>query len=416
MANSFSKDKMATLFEETAETTSLNLTLSKDLETYDMSDMSDKGRTTSSDGSGADIEWIPQEYRFNVQDGIESTSGDFQDLIDRNIPVRRNKVKRILTQIKTKDLRDPMRLERAKKGMAKDIANAVDVVAYNTMRDRANMAVSLTGDFSYEDAILAESKMLNNGLGRYDKKLCLSIPHYNKVAQALQTASREVAVSDALSRAQVPNLSTFSTMRAEYTSKLAGNASTGLAVNGAQSFTVSTYDASGDFYLDNRQMSLAVTGSTPTTMPVGTKFTIADVFEVNPESRTENEELRTFTVVATGTGSVTISPAIVASGPYQNCSAEASNTAAITILNVADNAASLFYTPESTFLVPGYLPVAQNAGGVETFDGVTDNGLPMRMTFWWDPHGEALNIKTLIFFDVAVVHPEQVGVILDKQV
>ena len=273
MANSFSKDKMATLFEETADTTSLNLTLSKDLDTYDMSDISDKGRTTDSDGSGADIEWIPQEYRFTVQDGIESTSGDFQDLIDRNIPVRRNKAKRILTQIKTKDLRDPMRLERAKKGMAKDIANAVDVVAYDTMRDRANMAVSLTGDFSYEDAILAESKMLNNGLGRYDKKLCLSIPHYNKVAQALQTASREVAVSDALSRAQVPNLSTFSTMRAEYTSKLAGNTSTGLAVNGAQSFTVSTYDASGDFYLDNRQMTLAVTGSTPTTMPVGTKFT-----------------------------------------------------------------------------------------------------------------------------------------------
>jgi len=416
MANTFSKDKMATLFEETAATTSLNLTLSKSLDTYDMSEASDKGRTDDAAGSGADTEWIPQEYRFTVQDGIESTSGDFQDLIDRNIPVRRNKAKRILTQIKTKDLRDPMRLERAKKGMAKDIANAVDLTAYETMRNRANMTLALTGDFSYDDAILAESKMLNQGLGRYDKKLCLSIPHYNKVAQALQTANRDVAVEGALRNAMVGNLSTFDTMRAEYISSLTANATTGLTVNGAQSHTVSTYDGSGDFYLDNRQMTLSITGATTTNFPAGTKFTIAGVNAVNPESRSDNGELQEFTVVTAGTGSAVISPAIIITGPYQNCTAEAGAAAAITILNIASNAPSLFYTPESTFLVPGYLPVEQAAGGVETFNGVTDNGLPMRMTMWWDPHGEALNIKTLIFFDVAVVHPEQVGIILDKQV
>ena len=248
MANEFSKDKMATLFEETAETTSLNLTLSKSLDTYDMEMDADKGRT--SDQNGADTVWIPQETRFTVSDGYESTAGSEQDIIDRNIPVRRNKAKHIFTRISTKDLRDPMRLERAKKGMAKDIAVAVDTTAYSTMRNRANMAVTLAGDFSYDDAILAESKMLNAGLGRYDKKLCLSIPHYNKVAKDLQTASRDVLVTDALSRAMVPNLSTFETMRAEYIDSLAANATGGLTINGNQSHTVSTYDASGDFYLD----------------------------------------------------------------------------------------------------------------------------------------------------------------------
>lgn len=416
MANEFSQDKMATLFEETAETTSLNLTLSKSLETYSMDDLADMGRTGDASGGGADVEWIPQEYRFTVQDGIESTASDFQDLIDRNIPVRRNKSKRILTQIKTKDLRDPMRLERAKRGMAKDIANAVDTIAYNTMRDRANMSLALTGDFSYDNAILAESKMLNQGLGRYDKKLCLSIPHYNKVAQALQTASRDVAVEGALRNAMVGNLSTFDTMRAEYISTLAGNATAGLTINGNQSHTVSTYDASNDFYLDNRQMTLAITGATVSNFPAGTKFTIAGVNAVNPESRTDNGELQEFTVITAGAGSAVVSPAIVVDGPYQNCTAQAANAAAVTIVNVADNAASLFYTPESTFVVPGVLPVANNAGGVTSFDGTTDNGLPMRMTMWWDPHAEALNIKTLIFFDIAVVHPEQVGVILDNQV
>ena len=415
MANTFSKDKMATLFEEMADTTSLNLTLSKDLDVYSMSDMADMGRTTDSAGSGADTEWIPQEYRFTVQDGYESTSGDIQDLIDRNIPVRRNKAKMIRSQIKTKDLRDPYRLERAKKGIAKDIANAVDTYAYQTMRNRANMTYAISGDISYDEMIQVESLMLNQGLGRYDKKLLASIPHYNKFAQALQTASRETAVSDALRKAKVGELSTFDVMRAEYIDTLAGNSTTGLTINGDQSHTVSTYDSSDEFYLDNRQMTLAITGATTANMPVGTKFTIAGVNALNPESRTDNGSLLTFTVVTAANGAPVVSPAIVTTGPYANATAQAADTAAITILNTTDNAASLFYTPESTVIVPGYLPVAQEAGGVNVFDGTTANGLPMRMTMWWDPEGEALNFKTVIFFDVAVIHPEMVGVVLDGQ-
>jgi len=414
MANSFSKDKMATLFEETAETTSLNLSLSKSLDTYDMDMDADKGRT--SDSNGADTVWIPQETRFTVTDGFASTAGNEQDIVDRNIPVRRNKAKHIFTRIGTKDLRDPMRLERAKKGMAKDIAIAVDTAAYETMRNRANMTLSLTGDFSYDDAILAESKMLNAGLGRYDKKLCLSIPHYNKVQKDLQPASRDVMVSDALTRAKVPPLSTFETMRAEYINNLAANGTTGLTINGDQSHTVSTYDASNEFYLDNRQMTLAITGATAANMPAGTKFTIAGVNALNPESKTDTGELQTFTVVNAVDAAPVISPAIVIDGPYANCTAQAATGVAVTIINIANNAASLFYTPESTFIVPGILPVAAEAGGVNTFNGVTDNGIPMRMTMWWDPHAEALNIKTVIYFDIAVVHPEQVGVILDVQV
>ena len=415
MANSFGKTKMATLFEEMTEQTSINMTLSKDLDVYGMSDIADMGRTDDVSNSGADVEWIPQETRFEVQDGYESTDADFQDIVDRNVPVRRNKSKRILTQIKTKDLRDPYRLERAKKAMAKQISTELDVVAYNTMRDRANMSLALAGDFSYDDAILAESKMLQAGLGAYDKKLLLSIPHYNKVAQALQTAGRDVLVEDALSRAKIPNLSTFDTMRADYNSILTGNATTGLTINGDQSHTVATYDASGEFYLDNRQMTLAITGATTGNFPAGTKFTVAGINKLHPETKTDTGELLEFTVVTAGSGSAVVSPAIVTTGPYANASDIANTGNAVTILNTTSDAASLFYTPESTFMVPGYLPVASEAGGVNTFDGQTENGLPMRMTMWWDPHGEALNVKTVVYFDVTVIHPEQVGVILANQ-
>lgn len=415
MANSFAKDKMHTLFGEVAETTSMNMTLSKDMDVYDMSDASDMGRTTESDGSGADIEYIPQEYRFTVQDGHVSSGSDFQNLTDRMIPVRLNKSKRILTQISTKDLRDPARMERVKKGMAKDIAYAVDTTLYQEMINKSSIVETSTTAFDYDLAIDAETTMLNRGLSSFDKKLFLSSTHYRNVAKDLANAPRDIRVDDALTRAKIPNLATFDTMRSDYLLTLAANATTGLAINGDQSHTVSTYDSSGDFYLDNRQMTLAITGATAGNLPVGTKFTIAGVNALNPTTRTDNGELQTFTVLSATTGSAVVSPAIVISGPYANCSAEAADTAAVTIMNIASSAPSLFYTPESTVIVPGRLPVAPEANNVNTIEAVTENGLPMRMTYEWDFHNEVLNCKTLIYFDTVVLHPEMLGCILDNQ-
>lgn len=416
MANTFAQDKMTTLFNEVAVSTSMNMTLSKDVDKYDMSDMANNGQTTASDGSGADIEYIPQEYRFTVQDGYVSSGSDFQDLTDRMIPVRRNKAKRILTQISTKDLRDPARLERVRKGMAKDIAYAVDTTLYQEMINRASIVEAITGDFSYDTAIDAENLMLNRGLSSYDKKLFLSNSHYRKAAKDIGTASRDVMVQDAVSRAKLPMLSTFDTMRSDYLLTLAANSTTGLTVNGDQSHTVSTYDSAGDFYLDNRQMTLNITGATAGNLPVGTKLTIAGVNALNPTTRTDNGELQTFTVLSAGTGTAVVSPAIVVSGPYANCSAQAANGAAVTVLNIAANAPSLFYTPESVVLVPGRLPVAPEANNINSIEAVTDNGLPMRMTYEWDFHNEVLNCKTLIYFDAVVLHPEMLGCVLDKQV
>jgi len=416
MANSFAKDKMHTLFGEVAETTSMNMTLSKDMDVYDMSDASDMGRTTESDGSGADIEYIPQEYRFTVQDGHVSSGSDFQNLTDRMIPVRRNKSKRILTQISTKDLRDPARLERARKGMAKDIAYAVDTTLYQEMINKSSIVETSATDFDYDLAIDAETTMLNRGLSAYDKKLFLSNTHYRKVAKELANASRDVRVDDALTRAKIPNLATFDTMRSDYLLTLAASTGTGLTVNGDQSHTVSTYDSAGNFYEDNRQMTLNITGVTAANFPVGTKFTIAGINALNPTTRTDNGELQTFTVLSSTTGSAVISPAIVTTGRYANCSDIANTGNAVTVLNIASNAPSLFYTPESTVIVPGRLPVAPEANNVNVIEAVTDNGLPMRMTYEWDFHNEVLNCKTLIYFDTVVLQPDMVGCILDNQV
>ena len=423
MANELAHDLMCTLWEEVAETTSMKMSLSKDLEVYNMGGDSNLDRATNAtdnanDAGGSDREYIPQEYRFETQDGIVSTDGDFQDIVDRMIPVNRGKSKRVLAFIDAKGLRDPQRRKKVMQGFARDIANAVDVTCYQTMINQSTMAVVNSGAFDYQRPIDAEVLMLNYGLGGYDKNLFLSNKDYGKVAKDLgqnQYYGKEGVPNDALTKATLPMLATFDTMRSDYLIKLAAPTPAALTINGAQEHTVSTYDAN-DFYLDNRSMNLLVNLSTATTMPVGTKFTIDGVNFIHPETRVDTGELLTLTVIATGAGSVKVQPAIVATGPYRNASAAAANSAAVTVLNIADSNPSLFYTPESTVLIPGRLPVPADSSNVTSIEATTEQGLPMRMTYRYDFHKERYEMKALIFFDVQVVYPNQLGMILSNQV
>ena len=418
MANELAHDLMCTLWEKTAETTGMKMALSRDLQTWNMGGDSSSDRaadsTDNSNTGGSDREYIPQEYRFEVQDGIASTDADFQDLQDRMIPINRGKSKRVLATIDAKGLRDPQRRAKVAQGFARDIANAIDLLCYQTMINSSTMVIQNTGAFGFQQGIDAEVLMLNYGLGAYDKKLFLSNKDYAQVAKDLGQASRETMVNDAWSRAQIPDLATFDTMRSDYLVNLPASSAAGVSINGAQEHTVATYDAN-DFYLDNRSMTMNMTGATTTNMPVGTKFTIDGVNFLHPETREDTGELLSFTVITASNGAPVVQPALVTTGPYRNASAVAADAAAVTVLNIASSNPTLFYTPESTVLVPGTLPVPSDGAGVTAVDATTEQGLPMRMTYWYDPHKEQFNMKALVFFDVQVVYPNQVGCILSNQ-
>lgn len=409
MANTFAQDKMATLFNQVAETTDINCTLSKDLNTYSMGDESGQ--------QNADVEYIPQEFRFETKDGIVSSDADFEDLTDRMIPIYRNRSKRILFTIGTKALRDSRLRENAAKGVARDIRNAIDTVAYQEMINRGALVQTVDSAFSWQDGVSAENLMYNRGLGGYMKKAFLSNTDYAGVAKELGAYQYADGITkDALMRAKVPDLATFDTMRSDYVLRLPANTTAGVTVNGAQSHTVATYaNVEETVYLDNREMTLNVNTGTITNMPIGTKFTIAGVNALNPETREDTGDLQTFTVLGGTASALTVSPAIIIAGPYRNCSAQAADTAAIVMLNAKISAPSLFYTPESTLIVPGNLPVPSDAGGVNSVEAVTEQGLPMRLTYWYDPHKEQFNCKALVFFDVVVKHPDMVLVSLAGQ-
>lgn len=417
MANSIAHDKMCTLWEEVAETTGMNMTLSKDLQTYNMSDMANKDQagnasnTNFGTGNG-DREYIPQDYRFIAKPGITTQESDFQDVIDRMIPVNRNLSFNIPATIQAKELQSPARITQIAKGFARDIANKIDTVCYQRMIEQSTMFISQGGAFSYQNAIDAEVKLLNRGLSAYQRKLFLSNKHYAAVAKDLAQASRDVLVTDALSRAKIPDLATFDTMRSDYLINVAGNTTSTLTVTADTQATVATYDAAG-FYKDNRSMTLPVTNATTVNMPVGTKFTIVGVNAVHPETRTDTGELLEFTVITAAAGAPVVQPAIVVTGPYQNATALAATGAVVTVLNKKTDAPSLFYTPESTVIVPGNIPVIGD--GVKVQSATTENGIPLTMVYWYDGHAMKYNMKAVVAFDVQVVYPHMLGMIMANQ-
>lgn len=111
------------------------------------------------------------------------------------------------------------------------------------------------------------------------------------------------------------------------------------AEGGGTAYLCNATVAQSGSYTSPNTMSLVVDTGTKT-VKKGDVFTIAGVNEVHPETKTSLGYLKQFTVLAdfTGAGTISISPALIASGPYQNASTAAANNATLTFVGAASTA------------------------------------------------------------------------------
>lgn len=104
--------------------------------------------------------------------------------------------------------------------------------------------------------------------------------------------------------------------------------------------------------------TITLTNSQTLTLQAGDPLTIANVFAVNPQNRQAygSNRLRSFTVVtavtaAAGTFAVTISPAIITGGQFQNVSVgTTSATATVTPFSIAGTTATAVVSPQNILL------------------------------------------------------------------
>lgn len=409
MANQLMKD-VHTLVDEVTQVYNTEAGYTKSLPVFGFGDV--EGQRYD------DVEYIPQEFRFTAGDGYKSKSdnSDVQNLVDRMIPIRRNKSFHIKTAITTKELRDPRLREMAVKGMSTRLKNEIDMYGLRKAMTAAQMIVTETGDITQATCSKAFNLMNKQGFSGESKNLFLSIDHYEALSDALALNQYHGGLpQNAYERSIIPNqISGFDkAFKLDYPFAWNAAAGTGITISGAsQALTVATFDASGN-YQDNRYMQLTVNSTTG--VQPGDKFTLVGVNGFNPDVNQDIGALKGFTVDSVVSATILRVNALIIDEPYKIASGTAADASAVTFLNKNASQPSLFHTSDAVKIIPGNLPVEPEGAGVQAVNTVTDQGLPMRFTYRYDFDEEELYLKAVCFFDVEPWKPEQIGMIITGQ-
>lgn len=144
---------------------------------------------------------------------------------------------------------------------------------------------------------------------------------------------------------------------------------------------------------------------------VGDVFTIAGVFAVNPKNRQTTGALQNFSVVSVansdsgGNSTISINPAIVTSGAYQNVTGAPANLSAITVKGAANTvyAQNLGFVRDAfgLVMVPMELP-----GGVDFAAREMWKNISMRIIRAYDVNNDVLPCRIDILYGTACYYEE----------
>lgn len=160
------------------------------------------------------------------------------------------------------------------------------------------------------------------------------------------------------------------------------------------------------------------TAAAASRLGVGDRFTIADVYMVNAQSRVSNGTLQEFVVsapfdsAADGTGTIYFNPPLVASGQYQTVNSLPANGALITVVGAANTSSptNLAFHRDCFTIVTADLPLPR---GVDMAGRLSDKQLGMSISFVraYDVFSGQLISRLDVLYGVALLRGELGSVI-----
>ncbi len=352
-----------------------------------------------------------------VLNTFDVTASTRADVIQRSIPVTFANPDNVLYELTAAEMRDEDKTREAAKAARKKLAWVVENAVYQTVAQRAAKVIKKVGAFAWDDAANLEALMLRRGLSEdYQSSLFMNSADWSAVAKDLGNRAYQTDWSkSAYERSRVPDIANFETFRTGHQFVLpAVGTVTGTTVSGNQSHTVSSM--TGNVPTDNRQMTLVIAGANIANIKNGDAFTIANVFAVHDQSKQDTQDLQTFRVLSGGgTANLVITPAIIITGPYQNCTAQAATGAAITFLNTASKPVDVAWQDGAVYLDYGKL-MFPDGYGPKVINATTEQGVPLAISADFDHLSGKMTIRNHILYAVTVREPEQCGLILANQV
>lgn len=408
MANDLAKS-LELMFEEYVEAYDAQCVLSMEAETSfpDPQDMQRAG----------DVFYTHQNYHFDVSNGLDVSGATPTNLVERFVPTVFRDVDNVIVKLDAKELRDEQHMRRSGTGAAVRLAAEIDKNLYAEVGKRATIVVDSASPINWKDGSQAEAIMASRGITAIDKKLFLNPFDHKDISDELGDRSyKSDRNKSAYENAQVPDISTFRTFRTDNLYNLAAIGTvSGTTINGAQSHTVAAKDGN-DTPLDNRQMTLTVQGANVANIKVGDAFTIAGVNAVHMIDKSDTGQPLTFRVLAVaGSGvTLTVSPALVATGPYQNATIAAADDAAVSFLNTTTKPINPFWAQGAVKLHYGRLAFPTDQGP-KVMTATTKQGVPLCMSYFFDHMVGKTTARFHTLYATAVPDPEKVGFILPRQ-
>lgn len=164
--------------------------------------------------------------------------------------------------------------------------------------------------------------------------------------------------------------------------------------------------------------TITLTNSQTLTLNQGDVFTIANVYAANPQNRQSYGKLRNFVVTSTVTGtagtiSVTVSPAIITGGQFQNVVVSSTSaTAAVTPASIAGTTATAVNAPQNIMMHKNAFTLA--TADLELPEGVhfagrasdKEAGLSIRIVRQYTINNDAIPCRFDVLYGFAPLYPE----------
>lgn len=372
---------------------------------------------------GNDVMYVRQNYHASTVSGLDISSATDMDVISRAVPMVFQDPQNVKYSMDAKEMRDELVMRKQGEAAARQLAAIIDTTLWNRACARANINIFSNSAFTWNLGQSAETQMIQRGIMASQGKLFLNATDYQAVSADLgQKAYMGDWAKSAYERSQVPGIASFQTFRVDnLQNQVARGTVTGTTINGNQSHTVVAKDANG-VPVDNRQMVLTVQGANVGNIKVGDRFTIGTagtanavdaVHMINKED-TGVQQVFTVLAVAGGGTSLTITPAIVASGPYQNVSVQAGNSAAVTFVNAVARPFNLFFAGDAVQLKYSRLHFPTDQGALVR-TATTENGAPLTMSYFFNHLTGKTQFRFHTYFAAEAVDPEKIGVIVANQ-
>lgn len=363
-----------------------------------------------------DVFYRPQNYNANIVTGLDVSAAARTDVIQRQVPTVYRNPDNVLFELNAREMRDKDHMKKMGDAAAMRLAAEVDKNIYTTVAQQAAIVVKKVGALAWTDGGTAEALMMSRGIGLgRERKLFMNPFDYQAITADLgNRAYLGDRNKSAYEQSQVPDIASFKTFRTDNVANLAAIGTvTGTTVSGAQSFTPTAM--TGDLPTDNRRMTLTVAGANIANIKNGDSFTIANVNAVHQIDKSDTGRLMTFRVISgAGTANLVITPAIIATGPYQNVTAAAANGAALVFQNTVTAPVNAFWAQGAVALDYGKLAFPQGQG-VEVKTSTTKNGVPLIMSYSFNHLTAVTTVRAHTLYATTVLEPEQCGIIIANQ-